>query len=347
MALLEMRNISREFGGGVFSSTPPLVAVDDVTLSLLEEHPSITAIAGESGSGKTTLARLLLGILAPTSGTVLYKGKDLTEMGRGERREFRREVQPVFQDPFEAYNPFYSVDHVLNSPIANFRLARSKDERREMVEEALRLVGLVPSETLGRFPHQLSGGQRQRVMVARALLLKPRIILADEPVSMVDASLRATILDSIRQLNRELGISVAYITHDLTTAYQISENILVMYLGAVVEAGSVERVIKEPKHPYTQLLVESIPQADPDRRWGDEPPQASYEEGGGTFAGCRFANRCPAAMDMCWQQAPPQFKLEEHRVVRCFLYRESPVTEDPDLSNVFEYSDAAAPVTSA
>jgi len=342
MALLELRNITREFGGGVFSRTLPLVAVDDVTFSISEDRPSITTIAGESGSGKTTVARLLLGILQPTSGAVYYNGRDVAKMKRGERREFRREVQPVFQDPFEAYNPFYSVDHVLNSPITNFKLARSRTERHEMLEEALELVGLVPSETLGRFPHQLSGGQRQRVMVARALLLKPRVILADEPVSMVDASLRATILDSIRQLNRELGISVVYITHDLTTAYQISENIMIMYRGSVVEAGSVERVVKDPKHPYTQLLIESIPQANPDRRWGEEPPQASYEEDGMGARGCKFADRCPMVMDMCWQQRPPAFKLEEHRAAQCFLYRELPVMEDPDVVNVFEQTETFA-----
>ena len=334
--LLELRHVTREFGGGVFSGTPPLIAVEDLTFSISEERPSITAIAGESGSGKTTLARLLLGILLPSSGTVLYEGRNLAKMNRRERREFRRDVQPVFQDPFEAYNPFYSVDHVLNSPITNFKLAGSKAERREMLEEALELVGLVPSETLGRFPHQLSGGQRQRVMVARALLLKPRIILADEPVSMVDASLRATILDSIRQLNRELGISIVYITHDLTTAYQISENIVIMYRGSVVEAGTVERVIKNPKHPYTQLLVESIPQANPDRRWGAEPPQSAFDEEGGASRGCKFADRCPMVMDMCWRERPPMYKLEEHQAALCFLHRDSPVAEDPDVVGVFE-----------
>jgi len=335
--LLELRNVTRQFGGGVFSRTPPLVAVDDVSFSISEERPSITAIAGESGSGKTTLARLLLGMSLPTTGHVFYEGRDLARMNRGERKEFRRAVQPVFQDPFEAYNPFYSVDHVLNSPINNFKLAGSRAERREMLEEALELVGLVPSETLGRFPHQLSGGQRQRVMVARALLLKPRIILADEPVSMVDASLRATILDSIRQLNRELGISVVYITHDLTTAYQISENILIMYGGSVVEAGSVEQVIKDPQHPYTQLLVESIPQANPDRRWGSEPPQSSYDdENGAHYQGCKFADRCPKVMDMCWRERPPLYRVDEHQAVLCFLHQESPPMEDPDVVSVFD-----------
>lgn len=268
-ALLELQNVSKVFGGGFFDNRGETVAVDRATFTIEEDKPQIVTIAGESGSGKTTLARLLLGSHTPTSGTMLYRGKDFTKLSRRERRQFKREVQPIFQDPFESYNPFYKVDHVLHTPIKNFKLAGSKSERDQMVETALLQVGLQPDETLGRFPHQLSGGQRQRIMVARALLLKPRIILADEPVSMVDASLRATILESIQDLKNNLGISILYITHDLTTAFQISDEILIMYRGNVVEYGDVERVIHNPLHPYTQLLIESIPQADPDKRWGE------------------------------------------------------------------------------
>ena len=171
----------------------------------------------------------------------------------------------IFQDPFEVYNPFYQVDHVLETPIAEVRPGRvAQAEARALIEETLRAVGLRPDETLGRYPHQLSGGQRQRIMVARALLLRPRLIIADEPVSMVDASLRATILGSLRELNQEFGISLIYITHDLTTAYQISENIIVLYRGSVAEAGDVEQVVGDPQHPYTQLLVGSVPLPDPD-----------------------------------------------------------------------------------
>jgi peptide/nickel transport system ATP-binding protein len=243
-------------------------------------------------------------------------------------------VQPIFQDPFESYNPFYKVDHVLTTPARNFKVAGSRNEIRRKVDEALESVGLQPSETLGRFPHQLSGGQRQRVMVARALLLQPRIILADEPVSMVDASLRATILDSIRQLNQDLGISVIYITHDLTTAYQISDNIVVLYKGSVAEAGSVEDVIKNPRHPYTQLLVQSIPQPDPRKRWGEITVRSESEKGGDS-TGCKFADRCPYVMDQCWKQAPPLFQPDKHRVVSCFLQKESKVAPSNDISEVF------------
>ncbi len=333
---IELDHVSRQFGGGFFSTKPPIVAVDDVSISINENEPKITTIAGESGSGKTTLARLLMGTIVPTSGTMYFRGNDFTKLGRRDSWRFKQEVQSIYQDPFGSYNPFYKVDHVLETPIKNFKLASSKPNKDRMIEEALAMVGLQPGDTLGRFPHQLSGGQRQRIMVARALLMKPRLILADEPVSMVDASLRATILDSIRRLNREIGISVVYITHDLTTALQISDNILVMYRGSVVEAGAVEKVILDPKHPYTQLLIDSIPQPDPDHKWGDEPPSARFEEFD-TMVGCKFADRCPYVMEVCNEARPPSFQLEAHRQARCYLYQdEAPIMTDADLASIFQ-----------
>ena len=184
--------------------------MEDFSLLIEGDRPAITAIVGESGSGKTTLARLLLGLVAPTAGQVLYQGRDLHALSGTERRAFRRDIQAIFQDPYGVYNPFYRVDHVLSTPVARFRLAKTKAEARSLIEDALRAVGLRPSGTLGRYPHQLSGGQRQRVMVARALLLHPHLIVADEPVSMVDASLRATILGSLRLLREERGISISH-----------------------------------------------------------------------------------------------------------------------------------------
>ncbi len=176
-------------------------------------------------------------------------------------------------------------------------------------------------------------------MVARALLLKPRIILADEPVSMVDASLRATILESIRKLNRELGISVVYITHDLTTAYQISDNIIIMYKGSVVEAGAMHDVIQEPNHPYTQLLVDSVPQPDPNSPWGSQTQAGLVSEDGAVLDGCKCADRCPKVMDMCHHQVPPLFRSRPHIVASCFLYRDSEVMENPDVTSAFAEQD--------
>ena len=204
-ALLEARHVTKIFGGGLIKRRRT-IALEDFSFSIGGGQPTITGVVGESGSGKTTMARLLLGMESPTQGEVLYQGKALRQLSRPEWRAFRRDVQIIFQDPFEVYNPFYTVDHVLTTPIAKFHLANSKQGSRTLIEEVLQAVGLRHEETLGRYPHQLSGGQRQRVMVARALLLRPRLIIADEPVSMIDASLRATVLDNLRQLNEVFGI---------------------------------------------------------------------------------------------------------------------------------------------
>jgi oligopeptide/dipeptide ABC transporter ATP-binding protein len=318
-ALIEARNVSKVFGADMFGRGGT-VALEDLSFSIAETPPSVTAIVGESGSGKTTLARLLLGLITPTNGQVLYKGTELNRLGSRDKRQLLRDIQVIFQDPYEVFNPFYRVDHVLETPIAEFGLAPSREAGKELIVDSLRAVGLRPDETLGRYPHQLSGGQRQRIMIARALLIRPRIIVADEPVSMVDASLRATILDSLRQLNQEFGISLVYITHDLTTAYQISDNIVVLYRGTVAEAGDVELVVKEPKHPYTQLLVGSVPRPDPRQPWGSYTVAERIAADGRD--GCKFADRCPLVMDMCRTAPPPLYRTDPRRAATCFLHRD-------------------------
>ena len=263
-SVLEADNVAVTFGHGASAKK----AVDGVSLAIGGERAKIIAIVGESGSGKTTLTRLLLGFITPTGGTVRYDGRDLRELDSAGRRAFRAQVQAIFQDPFEVFNPFYKVDRALAIPLRSFGIAGSKAEMRQRIEQALVTVGLRPEHTLGRYPHQLSGGQRQRIMIARALLLKPRIILADEPVSMVDASLRATILESLGRLRSEHGISLIYVTHDLTTAYQIADEVVVLYGGKVMERGDAEQVIRRPAHGYTRQLIDAIPPPDPDAPWG-------------------------------------------------------------------------------
>jgi peptide/nickel transport system ATP-binding protein len=335
VALLEARRVTKVFRGGLIRKHE-VVALEDFSLAIASSPPSITAIVGESGSGKTTLARLLLGVIAPSDGEVLHEGRNLQTLSGAERRAFRRDVQVIFQDPYEVYNPFYRVDHVLETPIAKFGLAHSRQATRALIDETLRAVGLRPEETLGRYPHQLSGGQRQRVMIARALLIRPRLIIADEPVSMVDASLRATILSSLQKLNQDFGISLIYITHDLTTAYHISENIIVLYRGAVAEAGDVEQVVGAPRHPYSRLLIASIPLPDPDHPWQQErlpadlPPAALDPR-----KRCAFADRCPEVMPMCWQSPPPLYRTDAHRVAACFLYRDAPTLPTDQMGSVF------------
>jgi peptide/nickel transport system ATP-binding protein len=334
-ALLELRNVTKIYSSGLLKRRAT-VALEEVSLAIEEGASPIITIAGESGSGKTTMGLLLLGFISPTAGTVLYKGKDLRNLSRGENLTFRREVQAVFQDPFAVYNPFYKVDHILSIPIAKFNLARSKAEARTLMEEALEGVGLRPEETLGRYPHQLSGGQRQRIVVARALLLKPRLIIADEPVSMVDASLRATILESLRKLNQEFNISIVYITHDLTTAYHVSDHIIVLYRGSIMEAGDVDSVIKNPQHPYTQLLVDSIPWPELDRKWGQERALVAREEASdGVARGCKFAGRCPHVMPICRESPPPLFQIDNTRAASCYLYEHAPTIAKEEIGQLF------------
>ena len=208
-------------------------------------------------------------------------------------------------------------------PIARFKLADSKSQRHDLMVGALEAVGLRPDETLGRYPHQLSGGQRQRIIVARALMLRPKVIIADEPVSMVDASLRATILESLRKVNQALKVPILYITHDLGTAYHVADHILVMYRGNVVEAGDVATVINNPKHPYTRLLIDSIPWPDPKRKWGQEVMERNHEvHVPPKHPGCRFAARCPAVMDKCLVEQPPLYLTDHSHAAACYVYDE-------------------------
>ena len=315
--LLELRNVSKTYSKGLINAKST-VALQDISLTLKEDEPTIMTVAGESGSGKTTLAMLLLGFIEPSTGQIIYRGKDITTLRGAERLAFRREVQAVFQDPFAVFNPFYTVDHLLTVPIRQFKLARTKSEARDKMDEALTAVGLHSEDVLGRFPHQLSGGQRQRINVARALLLKPRLLIADEPVSMVDASLRASILETLRNLQREHGVSIIYITHDLTTAYHIASSIIVLYRGGVMEAGDVDQVIRSPQHPYTRLLVDSIPWPNLERRWGTDTIKAR-EASGLQSGGCPFLSRCPEAMDVC-KTPPPLFQINKTQAAACYLH---------------------------
>src|SRR5215208_1964517 len=229
--LLEVRDATKIYRGGFLRPGQQLVALQNFNLVIPEKPATITAIAGESGSGKTTLANLILGFISLTSGQVLYA----------------------------VYNPFYRVKHIFDLAIQNFKLAADKRTARDLVEDALKMVGMRGEEVLEKYPHQLSGGQRQRMMVARAYLLKPSLIVADEPVSMVDASLRAMILDIMLKLREQQNISFLYITHDLSTAYQVCDDIYILYQGSIAEKGDTVRVIEHPKHPYVQMLIDSIP----------------------------------------------------------------------------------------
>lgn len=341
-ALLEAKNVRKVYrsGGGLFSGQPnENVALDNFSFEISGDKPIFIAIAGESGSGKSTLAQLLLGFTGATEGQVLFEGNDITKLSSEQMKRFRTVVQAVFQDPFAVYNPFYKVDHILTTPIRKFGLAKNKTEAHEKILEALQAVGLRPEDTLGRYPHQLSGGQRQRITVARTLLMKPKLVIADEPVSMVDASLRASILENMHTLHKTFGISFVYITHDLTTAYQVSDSIVVLYRGIVAEAGTVEQVIKNPKHPYTQELVQSIPLPSLESRsWLDAQDTYSLEavetDVTQVASGCKYATRCPHVFDKCHTAPPPLYQNGDEQGVSCYLYEDNATIIEDDLSNV-------------
>ena len=323
--LLELKGVTKIFGGGFFDRSKT-VALENFSMSFGSDKPSITALIGESGSGKTTMAQLMLGLIPPTHGEVLYKGNNVQNLSRSQRKEFRKDLQVVFQDPFEVFNPFYKVDHALLLPIRKLKLANSRAATKSLVEETISAVGLRPEDTLGRYPHQLSGGQRQRVMVARAILMRPKLIIADEPVSMLDASLRATVLENLQSLHDQYGIEILYITHDLTTAYEISQNIIVLYKGRVAEAGDIDAVAQDPSHPYTRMLINAIPLPDPDRKWNENIQKDDvYSVENSNRERCVFSDLCEFVTPECTQSPPSIYRISEKKAANCYLYKEFPV----------------------
>lgn len=257
--LLDLERVGKAYTtGGLFGRTT-FLAVDDVSFSLDEGRPEIFTIVGESGSGKTTLARMILNLTAPSRGTVGFRGVDLANIhGRRQRLSFMQQVQPIFQNPFSAFNPLKKVDRYLFATARCFTDASSVERLEERIDTSLRHVGLSLKEIEDRFPHELSGGQLQRVAIARALIPGPALIVADEPVSMVDASLRMSIVNLFRTLRDDLEVSIIYITHDLATAYYISDRIVIMQRGKVVEAGDARTVLSAPQHPYSRRLKSAV-----------------------------------------------------------------------------------------
>ncbi|MEZ4617131.1 MAG: ABC transporter ATP-binding protein [Caldilineaceae bacterium] len=325
--LLAADNVSKIFQIRQGFSTKSFRAVDSASFALTAEKPEIFTIAGESGSGKTTLARMILGMESTNEGALRYKGREIDSLRMREKRAwFFREVQPVFQDPFAAFSPLKRIDHYLYETVHNYGMAKRKGADA-YVNEVLTEVGLSLAEVKGRYPNELSGGQAQRVAVARALITRPSLIVADEPVSMLDASLRMSVVNMFRRLKEEQGVTIVYITHDLATAFYSADRIAVMLRGWIVEMGPVEQVLGNPLHPYTQNLKESIPQADPDKVWDKKINLATLESEEFLRAGCKFAGRCPYVMDVCRQQIPDNYQAAE-RMVKCFLYDEKTVGAD-------------------
>lgn len=321
-SLLSVQELSRVFVLRSGLARTRIVAVNRVSFELAAGWPEIFSIVGESGSGKSTLARMLLGLLEPSAGRILYKGRDLSTIRRRrDRLAFMKEVQPVFQNPFDTFNPLKKVETYLYETVYNFGLTADVHEASRIIDDALRAAGLSLSEVKGRYPNELSGGQLQRTAVARALITRPSLIIADEPVSMMDASLRMSVVNLFKELKEKFGVTVVYITHDLATAYYVSDRTAVMLRGDVVEQGPVEKVLAEPLHPYTQLLKQSVPRPDPEEKWEGEVKLAASEGKEYAQAGCKFAGRCPYVQDVCLREAPPDTVFDE-RVVKCHRVEE-------------------------
>jgi len=266
--LLDVENVNKVFTRGGLISRRVNHAVNDVSFSLAADKPEVFTIIGESGSGKTTLAGMILNSVAPTSGRILFRGSDLRDVrSRRDRLEFMSHVQAIFQNPFDAFNPLKRVDRYLFSAAQRFTECRTSQEAAARADEALRKVGLALAEVQGRYPHEMSGGQLQRVAIARALVSNPSLIVADEPVSMIDASLRMTVINLFKKLRDEFGVSIIYITHDLATAYYISDRLIIMQKGRVVEGGDARTVLAAPQHPYSIKLRQAVLSVD--EAWRD------------------------------------------------------------------------------
>ncbi len=314
--LLDLQHVSRTFRiGGLILGTP-LVAVDDVSLRVPAGRPMILSIVGESGSGKTTLARMILRLVAPTGGRVLLRGQDVTRLsGHRQLLAYRRTVQPVFQNPFESFSAHRTVDCYLFETAQGLRIARTRNEARSVVARAVASVGMTLEGVAGKYPHQFSGGELQRISVARALIPGPALLVADEPVGMIDASLRMNIVNAFVDLKQDVGVSIIYITHDLSTASYISDAVAIMFRGTIVEYGPAAAVLESPRHPYTQLLLESVPRIG--AKWDDEVPAAGEERREYELSGCRFADRCPHVTPECRAERPADLALPDGRRVAC------------------------------
>ena len=312
--LLEVNELTKRYSQGNMIARITLTAVDNISFYI--KPAEIFTLAGESGCGKTTTAKLVLGFEDATSGGMLHNGKPQT---RKEKAWITRGVQAIFQDPFSSFNPLRTVDSYFHETVQNFRLAKSKQEAIDRIDQKLRLVGLTYEEFAGKYPNEFSGGQLQRISIARALVTDPKLIIADEPVSMVDASLRMSIVNLFKQLRDELGVSILYITHDLATAYYVSDRIAIMFRGNIVEMGTVEQVLMNPRHPYSKLLRDSIPQADPKKRWTTTVTLSELEQEEYLRQGCKFAGRCPDVMEICRSVVPKDIYVDDV-LVNCHLY---------------------------
>lgn len=323
--ILEVRELKKYFpiNKSLFSFVNPRKkyykkALDGVSLNIPEGRVSV--LVGESGSGKTTLARIILRAIDPDSGSIVFNGSNITRKSGKDLWNYRKQAQMIHQDPYSSLNPLMKVFDIIKEPIDIFFRDYSKEERINKILKVLDDVNLKPSaEFAEKYPHMLSGGERQRVAIARSLVIEPRLIIADEPVSMLDVSIRAQILQIVKQLCISRNITVLYITHDLATSRYIGDEISVMYAGKIVESGSIDRVLSNPLHPYTQALLDAIPEPKFDKIDKEKVIRIKNFDSAPAESGCKFFNRCPYSMEICKKEPELETKEQEHDV-SCFLY---------------------------
>ena len=314
--ILKVEGLSKQFTKkNLFGSKTSVVkAVENVTFTLHDDE--VLVIAGESGSGKSTIAKLILRAIIPDSGKVIFNGEEVTDNANSIKK-IRMNCQMVHQDPYDSINPRMRVRDIVSEPLEIHNVGDTT-EREKIVLDALREVKLEPSEEIAnKYPHMLSGGQRQRVVLARALVLRPKIIIADEPVSMLDVSIRAEILDLMKNIQKKNNISFIYITHDLAPARHFGQEIIILYLGKIMETGSINKVLLEPRHPYTQALIDAISEPDPSNLYKEKVIRINEPLDIDFYSGCRFRARCPYAIEKC--ENVPSLETHDGRNVACFV----------------------------
>jgi oligopeptide/dipeptide ABC transporter ATP-binding protein len=325
MAILEVSDLKQHFYirpgllAKIVSKKKPSVikAVDGMTFSL--EPGEIMGLAGESGCGKSTACLAIAKLREPTSGTICYEGNDISQMSAAELKKYRQQVQLIFQDPYESLNPRFTVFDTVAEPLRALDIG-NKAKRRERVLETLNLVGLKADEYQGRYPHQMSGGERQRVGIAAALVLEPKLVIADEPLSMLDVSIRAGILDLIRDLSERMNFTCIYVSHDLSILSNISERLMIMYLGRMMELAPTKNLIKDPHHPYAKALISAVAIPDPSYSRPIPDIRGEVSQPIDPPPGCRFQTRCKQVMDVCLTVEPPLIEVNPDHFVACHLY---------------------------
>ena len=313
--LLEVKGVSKIFRIGGMLRGKKLVAVDDVSFTISDEKPVILSIVGESGCGKSTLCKMILRLHRPDMGDIVLDGQSYADK-KYDHKRFKLEVQPIFQNPYESFSSRKTVDTYLFNTALRLGISKNREEAEKLVDEVLRSVGMSLAVVKGKYPTQFSGGELQRVSIARALITRPKLIIADEPVAAIDASMKMNIVNLFKELKDKYNVSFIYITHDLSTAYYVSDYIATLYRGGLIEYGPAREIMDEPAHPYTELLMSAVPRVGD--KWDHEVVMPDMEDKEYAITYCKFAPRCPYATDECRKKRPNMVALNARRKVLCF-----------------------------